>query len=153
MPDILRAKAYALLARQEYSRATLAKKLSPFAASAEELTHLLDDLVARQQLSDARYAEMRVTARGQRYGNQRLAHELQRDGISEELILASLEQSEDEPRRCRDVWQKKFGVLPGSLADRVKQQRFLQYRGFSQSAIRQVLQGLIEEIEGANEHE
>ncbi|GHT90549.1 hypothetical protein AGMMS49545_04360 [Betaproteobacteria bacterium] len=147
MPDTLRAKAYALLARREYSRVTLAKKLSPFAESAEELASLLDDLVARQQLSDARYAEMRVTARGRRYGNGRLAHELQQDGVSEELIAASLGHSEDEFQRCLLVWQKKFGVLPGNLADRVKQQRFLHYRGFSPPAIRQVLQGLIEEGE------
>jgi regulatory protein len=145
MPDALRAKAFALLARREYSRATLARKLSPLAGSAEELERLLDDLVARQQISDARYAEIRVTARGRRYGNQRLAHELHRDGVSEELIASCLAQGEDEVRRCQEVWQKKFGVLPGNPADSAKQQRFLQYRGFSPFAVRQVLHGLIEE--------
>ncbi|MDR1890521.1 MAG: recombination regulator RecX [Zoogloeaceae bacterium] len=145
MPDTLRAKAVALLAQREYSRATLAKKLSPLAGSAAELERLLDDLVGRRQLSDARYAEMRVTARGRRYGDLRLARELQQDGVSDELIADSLALGEDETRRCREVWQKKFGILPDNLADRARQQRFLQYRGFSPSAVRQVLQGLIEE--------
>ncbi|MDR3055370.1 MAG: recombination regulator RecX [Zoogloeaceae bacterium] len=147
MPDTLRAKAFAMLARREYSRATLAKKLSPLAESAEELQGLLDELVARQQLSDERYAEMRIRARGRRYGNQRLAHELRQDGVADELIASRLAQGEDETRRCLEVWQKKFAALPDNLADRVKQQRFLHYRGFAPSAIRQVLQGLMDEGE------
>ena len=48
----------------------------------------------------------------------------------------------DEAERCRSVWQRKFGELPQSPEARAKQQRFLQYRGFSSEAIRRVLRGV-----------
>jgi regulatory protein len=145
MPDALRAKALALLARRDFSRAALAKRLMPLAESAEALEHVLDGLAARQQQSDARYAENRVGARGRRYGNRRLARELREEGVSDEMIAAALNQGGDETPRCREVWQKKFGVLPHDAAERMRQQRFLHYRGFSPEAIRQVLQGLADD--------
>lgn len=145
MPDSLRARALGYLARREHSRAELQRKLAPHAESPEELDSLLNELVQRRQLSDDRYAEMRVSVRGGRYGNARLAQELRQSGVPDEAIATALAGSEAETGRCQSVWQKKFGILPASLEDRVKQQRFLQYRGFSREAIRQVLQGLNED--------
>lgn len=145
MPESLRARALGLLARREYSRLELQRKLAPLAESAEELQALLDELVGRRQLSDVRYAENRVSIRGRRYGNGRLAQELRQAGVQDEAIAAALAGSETETSRCQAVWQKKFGALPQSAEDRARQQRFLQYRGFSGDAIRRVLQGLDED--------
>lgn len=145
MPDTLRARALGYLARREYSRAELLRKLAPMAESEEVLAQLLDDLCVHQQLSDARYAENRVSIRGRRYGNGRLAQELRQAGVADEAIASALAGGGDELRRCLTVWQKKFGTLPVTPEDRVKQQRFLLYRGFSRDAIQQVLQGLDEE--------
>lgn len=145
MPESLEARALALLARREHSRAELQRKLAPHAESAEILAEVLDELVRRRKLSDDRYAEMRVTVRGRRYGNNRLAQELRQSGVEPEAIASALAQGEDEHNRCQSVWQKKFGTLPDSPAERARQQRFLQYRGFSQEAIRRVLQGLNED--------
>jgi regulatory protein len=147
----LRTKALALLAQREYSRVTLARRLLPLAESAEAVECLLDDLTARQQLSDARYAENRVHARGQRYGDRRLARELRQEGLDDDSITAALAGGEDESLRCQAIWQRKFGVLPGTLAERVRQQRFLQYRGFSATSIRQVLHGLTGEAGAEDE--
>jgi regulatory protein len=147
----LRTKALALLARREYSRATLHKRLLPLAESAEALAHLLDDLVARRQLSDMRYAHSRVHVRGQRYGDSRLAQELRQEGLADEVIKAALVGGEEELSRCQGVWQRKFSTLPDTLAERARQQRFLRYRGFSAQVIRQVLRGWIEE--DGSEHE
>ena len=68
----LRERALQFLARREHARAELARKLAAYAESAEEIDAVLDDLVARRLLSDARYAEMRMHARGARFGNARL---------------------------------------------------------------------------------
>jgi regulatory protein len=142
MPEALRVKALALLARREFSRAALAKRLAPLAESAEALEQVLDDLATGQQQSDIRYAENRVSTCARRYGNCRLAHELREEGVDDETIQMALGQSGDEMQRCQEVWRKKFGGRFGDAAERMKQQRFLRYRGFSSEAIRQVLQGV-----------
>lgn len=147
MPESLRARALGYLARREHSRAELRRKLAAHAESAEMLDALLDELEKGRQLSDKRYAEARVVVRSGRYGNGRLAQELRQAGVDDEAIGLALASGEDEMARCRAVWQKKFGVLPGTLPERMKQERFLQYRGFSRDSIRQVLLGLSEENE------
>ncbi|MGL5633281.1 MAG: recombination regulator RecX [Azovibrio sp.] len=147
MPESLRARALGYLARREHSRAELRRKLAAHAESAEMLDALLDELEKGRQLSDKRYAEARVVVRSGRYGNGRLAQELRQAGVDDEAIGLALAGGEDEMARCRAVWQKKFGVLPGTLPERMKQERFLQYRGFSRESIRQVLLGLSEENE------
>jgi regulatory protein len=149
MADSLRDKALSLLARRDYSRLALARKLGPLAESAPEgtppegtLESLLDDLVARQLLSDARYAANRALTRGQRYGDSRLAGELLREGLPPEEIEAALAQCGGERERCRAVWQKKFGALPADPREQAIQARFLRYRGFSSDSIRQVLRNM-----------
>jgi len=142
-------RALSLLARREHARAELARKLAPHAESAEELESLLDDLSARRLLSDERYVEMRMNARGKRFGNARLAYELRTQGVSEELVEAALAAGVDELTRARQVWQRKFGDNVGkhigetseetSATERARQVRFLMSRGFSGETIRRVL--------------
>lgn len=143
MSGTLRERALGLLARREHARAELARKLAPHAESAEELDALLDDLVARRLLSDERYVEMRMHARGERFGNARLAYELRTQGVSEELVSAALAEGVDELTRARQVWQRKFGdsAEVTSGAERARQVRFLMSRGFSGETIRRVLRG------------
>lgn len=147
MRGTLRERALRLLARREYARAELARKLSPHAESAEELDALLDDLVARQLLSDTRYVEMRISARGARFGNARLAYELRNQGVSEELTDAALAASGSELTRARHVWQQKYGGMPASTdaTERARQARFLMSRGFPGEIIRRVLRGDFED--------
>ena len=71
MSGTLRERALRLLARREYARTELARKLSSHAESAEAIERLLDDLTARRLLSDERYVEMRMNAREARFGNAR----------------------------------------------------------------------------------
>jgi regulatory protein len=147
MSATLRERALQLLARREHARTELARKLAPHAESGEELDALLDDLCARRLLSDARYVEMRLQARGARFGNARLALELRQQGVSDELVGAVLATAEDEMARARQVWQKKFGDAPRA-ADReayARQTRFLLSRGFPAETIRRVLRGDFED--------
>jgi regulatory protein len=137
----LRAKALRCLSRREYSRLELRRKLAPMTEEASELEILLDGLMAQGLLSDARYAESRVGARAGRYGNLRLKQELRQAGVDDEAIAAALPEPDEEARRCRIVWEKKFGALPTSPQDAARQFNFLCYRGFSQEAIRKTLDG------------
>jgi regulatory protein len=48
--------------------------------------------------------------------------------------------AENEEARAREVWLRKFGHAPVDAAERAKQVRFLQQRGFSHRAIRAAMQ-------------
>ena len=137
----LRARALGMLARREHSRAELARKLAAYAESDEVLAALLDDLEARRLLSDARYVEARLNARGARYGNRRLSQELRARGVDAALVETALAACGDEVARARQVWQRRFGAQPPALdvAGRAKQVRFLMRRGFSGETIRRAL--------------
>jgi len=131
-----------MLARREHSRQELERKLLPHAENPEEIAPLLAEFEQRGWLSERRFAEELVAARGRRYGAQRIAHELRGKGVSDETIsgaLAGLKESEVEAARA--VWQKKFGALPASASDKARQIRFLQGRGFSFDVIRRILRG------------
>lgn len=104
------------------------------------LNALLDDLTARGWLSDARAATQWVHAKRSRFGTQRITHELRQKGIAEDLISAELPAlKESELEAARNVWQRKFGILPQDAKEKAKQMRFLQSRGFSTDVIFKVL--------------
>ncbi len=128
------------LARREYSRAELHAKLSSNATPEDNLDAVLDELVKRGWLSDARAAEQIVNARRARFGTQRIAHELKQKGISDDLINATLPQlKQGELEAARVVWQKKFGAVAQDAKEKAKQMRFLQSRGFSMGVIIKVM--------------
>lgn len=135
----LRQHALACLARRDYSRAELRARLRPLAADDEAVDEVLDRLESERLLSDQRYASQRIAARAVRYGDTRLRQELRQRGLSDADIAAALPAVGDELERCRALWQKKFGSLAQTPAERAKQLRFLQYRGFSNTAISAVL--------------
>ena len=141
MAPTLRERALRYLARSEHSHAELARKLASHAESAEEIERLLDDLTGKQLLSDARYAEMRVTARGKRYGNARLAHELRTQGIDEDTVAEALTGNASEFVRALAVWQRKFGKPAADTGEQARQYNFLMRRGFSGDTIRRILRG------------
>lgn len=143
----LRERAIRMLARREHARFELARKLAPYAESAEEIDVLLDDLTARRLLSDVRYVEARVGARRARFGDARLAFELRTQGVAEELVDAALADGEDELSRARQLWQKKFAgkQCEGDAHERARQSRFLMSRGFSAETVRRVLRGDFED--------
>lgn len=148
-------RAIACLARREYSRAELARKLAAHIESAESaegvdpadlIAVVLDQLEAGNLLSDARYAEMLGHSRAGRHGSLRLRQELKQGGVSEqdsEVPLAEAQASDLE--HCRAVWQRKFGALPVDLKDRARQTRFLLSRGFPGRVVAQVLKGRFDE--------
>ena len=145
MSGTLRERALRLLARREHSRVELARKLAPHAESSEALELVLDELNAQGLLSDERYVEMRLRARAARLGNARLASELRRQGVSDELVSTALAGSEDELARAQRVWQRKYGVTAADANQHARQMRFLLARGFSAETIRRVIRGDFED--------
>ncbi len=136
----MRVRAMRFLARREYSRAELHAKLSSNVTPEDNLDAVLDELVKRGWLSDARAAEQIVNTRRARFGTQRITHELKQKGISDDLINAALPQlKQGELKAAREVWQKKFGTVPQDAKEKARQMQFLQSRGFSMEVIFRVM--------------
>ena len=139
----VKARAVSLLAQREYSRQELTDKLTAAQASPEEVEQALAQLEAKGLVNDARVVETLVNRRSGKLGASRLRQELQAKGVSAELVaetMASLKGT--ELARAQAVWQKKFGQLAATSAERNKQARFLASRGFSGDVVRQVVAGL-----------
>jgi regulatory protein len=136
----LKARALKYLSAREHSRLELGRKLSRYAQEGDDVEALLDWLEASKFLSQERFSESLVHRRAARFGNGRILSELQTHGIDPDAlqdIKASLGQSEAE--RAREVWRRKYDCPPQDAAERAKQMRFLQQRGFSISAIQFVM--------------
>lgn len=136
----LYARALGYLARREYSRQELEKKLSRHEQSPDVLKDALDRLEQQKLLSDKRAAEQILHARSRKYGSRRIRYELQTKGIADHLIEAALEDFEQtEFSSARALWCKKFGVLPSTLEEQGKQIRYLAGKGFPVNVINRVL--------------
>jgi regulatory protein len=142
MPPTLRQRALKFLARREHSRAELARKLAPHADDSMEIDRVLDDLESRGWLSERRLVEQVVHARRPRFGARRIERELLDKGVSEDSVAAALPQlKEGELESARAVWLRKFGGRqPGRPAERARQVRFLQGRGFDLDVILKVIE-------------
>jgi regulatory protein len=93
-------------------------------------------------VSDTRFAESLVRVRRSRgYGPVRIQKELEQKGIEGGAIDAVLDaRSREWTQEIERVRRKKFGAgLPRSYAERARQAKFLQYRGFTFDQIQHVL--------------
>jgi regulatory protein len=99
-------------------------------------------LAAEDYLSDERLAEVVARSRRRRgYGPMRIRRELEQKGLASEAIERwSDVRSKDWLAELERVRQKRFGGRPpSSFAERAKQARFLQQRGFTYEQIQQAL--------------
>lgn len=123
-----------LLARREHSRLELYQKLSKKGSPSSLIKQILAELASEKLLSEERFVENYIHYRsGQGYGPLRIRQELLERGIASDLIEPVLdEHAERWFKLAAAVKLKKFGKLyPQDLAERAKQFRFLQYRGFN----------------------
>jgi len=138
----LRARALRYLAQREHSRVELQRKLSRHDADPAAIDSLLDELQRLNLLSAERFAQSLVHRRRSRYGVARIAQELAVHGLDAEVTAAALRAvGDDERARAQAVWARKFAHLPQDAAERARQTRFLQQRGFSSDVVRAVLRG------------
>ncbi len=136
----LKGRALRYLARREYSRAELRRKLLAPEVNAAELDAVLDDLEAKRLLSDRRYAEVLAQGKGGRYGVASLARTLAQQGVNPDVAAEALEPLRaNERERALDVWRRRFGTPPQDLKERARQHRFLLARGFDAATVSWVL--------------
>ena len=136
----LKGRALRCLAQREHSRVELERKLAAHAESPEQLGRVLDELQAKDFISEARVVASVINRRAAKFGAARIRHELQGKGLAPEAVaeaVSTLKASEVE--RAREVWRKKFGEPAADAAARGKQMRFLAARGFGSDAIRRVV--------------
>jgi len=136
----LRARALRLLARREHSRAELRRKLAPHAVEGVDLDALLDDFTKRGWLSEERFVEQAVRAKSRRFGPLKIAHHLREKGIGEAEIAQALALArEGERESLESAWRSRFGRTPADAAEKARQVRFLQGRGYSLQSIMDLL--------------
>jgi len=137
-PAAGRAAAVRLLARRDFASAGLAAKLRAQGFEETVAQQVIARLATAGVLDDRRFAENYVTwhaGRGQ--GPVRIGAELRRHGVPDALIEAALAGGSDWCELARRARRAKFGhTPPASWADKARQARFLQYRGFSADHIR-----------------
>lgn len=141
MAESLKSRALKLLARREHTRAELARKLAEHTEDPAELEGVLDDFERRGWLSEGRVVEQRVHTLRKRYGARRIERDLRAKGVTGEAVEAAVAGLKDgEFDAAREVWRRKFGGrLPRTPADRAKQARFLQGRGFDLDVVMKVI--------------
>jgi len=137
-----RNRALSWLARREYGRAELMGKLVQRGCEEEAAAGIVAALTAEGLVSDERFIEALLHVRRVRgYGPLYIRRELEEKGIDRGTIERWLDiGSRDWVEDVKRVNKKKFGgKQPASLAERAKQTRFLQSRGFTHEQIRQAL--------------
>ena len=112
----LTGRALRLLAIREHSRAELVRKLARYEEEPGSLERVLDQLQAKDFISEARVVDPQAVA----------------------AAVGDLQAT--ELARAQAVWHKKFaGVVASDPAGRARQMRFLAARGFGGETIRSVL--------------
>ena len=132
--------ALKLLSRRDYSRTEFIKKLSASEFDAADIEAAADWCHAQGFLNESRFAESTSRRLGAKYGVQRVAHTLRQKGVAEEQVSAMISTlKESEQDRASALWTRKFGKIAESGAEKSKQIRYLQSRGFSFAIIKQVI--------------
>lgn len=129
-----RNTAMDLLSRREHSRHELEQKLLQRDFDAEEISQALDRLQQEGLQSDQRYAESYVYLRAQKgFGPLKIEYELRQRGINDQIVESAMRLEQGSwSERMQQQRSRKFGnYLPDDYAEKMKQARFLQNRGFS----------------------
>lgn len=142
----LRQAVIDLLSRRDYSRVELQRKLQSKAASAEDLTAVLDDMAERRWQSDERFADAFLHSRSGRYGPLRLTHELQQKGIADARRVVADMDNDWAEQAAQLVLRKFSGCDFADLKQKARLYRYLAQRGFSTDHIRYAL----DRVESAN---
>ena len=136
----LKGRALRYLAGREHSRAELERKLKAHEETPGQLAQVLDDLQAKDFISEARVVESVINRRASRFGASRIKYELLNKGLGAEAVAAAVNRLKgSELERAQVIWRKKFDGPAPDAAGRAKQMRFLAARGFGGDVIRRVL--------------
>ena len=141
-PPSLKGRALRLLSGREHSRAELERKLAAHEEEPGQLARVLDQLQSGDFINEQRVVDSVVHRRSAKLGALRIRQELQAKGLDSEKVQQAVAQLKaTELARARAVWARKFDALPTDAAERAKQARFLEARGFGSDVVRRVLSG------------
>ncbi|PCI46211.1 MAG: hypothetical protein COB51_07590 [Moraxellaceae bacterium] len=132
-----------MLARREFARQELIRKLAPRVEALELMESVVAKLIEEGLLCDDRYTEAYTRSRWRKgFGPVRIALELREKGVSEELILKHINNNDDRWfALIAHVAKKKYGYAPlDDPADKAKRVRFYQYRGFNFDHINSIIE-------------
>lgn len=138
MKQSVSARAVGYLANREHSALELSRKLQKAGFETIEVEDTIAQLQQAGLQSDERFAESYVASRANRgYGSVRIGMELKERGVHSDITTSSLQQADiDWFALAVEVRCKRFGEQsPEDFKSRAKQQRFLQYRGFTHEQI------------------
>jgi regulatory protein len=140
-PRDVREAAIALLARRDFSRCELERRLASQRYAPEEIAALVREFLESRALDDARFAQNYVSyhaGRGQ--GPLRIHGDLEAMGVAAGVIEAALAEGPDWRALAREQCLRRFGPkVPAGRREQWRQARFLQSRGFSSDHIRSAL--------------
>ena len=132
------AGAMRLLATREHSQQELRRKLIQKGHEPALIDVVMAQLIAQGLQSDARFVDNFINSRRERgQGPTRIQLELQQHQIAPDIIQAQLEPRDPLWRECAEkVRRKKFGAaIPDDYLERMRQAKFLEYRGFTHQQI------------------
>jgi regulatory protein len=136
----LKGRALRLLGQREHSRSELERKLARYEEEPGTLARALDELAAKDFISEARVVQSVLHQRASRHGAARVRQELLHKGIAPEAVAEAMAAlAGTELQRAREVWQQRFGTPPQDAAERAKQMRFMLARGFAAGVVAKVL--------------
>jgi regulatory protein len=137
-PEAVRTAAITLLARRDFASGELREKLRSRGYDLTVAAGVVAELAEERLLDDARYAENYVAYHaGRGHGPVRIGADLRSFGLPSELVATALAAGQDWRALARELRTRKFGPeAPADWAEKVRQARFLQYRGFSSDHIR-----------------
>jgi regulatory protein len=128
----MRAFAYQLLGRREYSLAELSARLKKKWPEADGISTLVQQLAEENLVSDERFVESFLRSRVQRLqGPLKIRAELRGKGIDESLISEALESPSVSWRELAGQWLDRQQAGELGLKEKQKYYRRLVSRGFT----------------------
>jgi len=137
------ARGVRLLAMREHSVKEITNKLFDKSDNADAIHAVVDELLEKKYLSDERFTEAYIRARGNRgFGPVKIKSELKSKGVSSSLIQDYLNESASIWfDNAQSQYLKKYGDASISAYNAwAKRARFLQNRGFTMEHIHCVIQ-------------
>jgi len=148
--EAVREQALRWLARREYARGELQRRLRAKGYPGDSIDDCLDALEQAGLQSDRRFTEEYIRMRHRRgYGPLRITAELGERGIARRLIDEQLgayteQRAEQGAEQAAEPWaeqathalQKRYPEPPPDLRERIRRERFLRNRGFSTDQVK-----------------
>ncbi len=97
----------------------------------------MNELAAKRQLCDERYAEVRAHWLARKFGAAKIRRDLKSHGVAEAVIDRVSDEGDFD--RARTILARKYRATAATREERAKRARFLQGRGFSYDIIVRVL--------------